>query len=482
MKWLFDLSFRYKIPLWGSFLIVTSAAFVSGSLMARAYNDLRADLFISADSLGRSLAKTLFPAMLHDNVWQAYEFVRAPVQKASAENPVQAEMVLALDRNQQVYVSSIPKVLPMLADIRYVSAEFAEVARRIEDYASRETLAVDLPGFEHLYFVIPIADEQAQLGSLVLVYSRAAFLDRFRQISIGAGMIAATVLAILLPINWYWGQRTAKPLVMLAERMGQIGRRVPEDLDPGLYAYGDELGRLFEAYGRMVKELREKSVLETEMVRSERLAAIGRLSAGIAHEINNPLAGMLTAISTFKAHGTSDARTLKTVSLIERGLLQVQDTVAALLVEAKLGSRALAAQDIEDVRTLLEPEARRKSLRFGWHGELDRSVDLPATLVRQILINLLLNAIHAAGSRVDFRVALQDDALELSVANDGEPLPQAVKERLFEPFTTTGSGHGLGLWVTYQIVQQLGGHIAAYPAQEGAMTRFDVKLPVQAPK
>ncbi|GAB4172983.1 MAG: hypothetical protein Fur0039_14080 [Rhodocyclaceae bacterium] len=478
MKALLDLSFRYKIPLWGSMLIVTAALFVASSLMFRAYRDLRQDLYISADVLARALARTLFPAVLHDDVWQAFEIVRAPFHGASPGQLAQAEMIFVLDRGGRVYVSNDPKFLPMLVEIRYASKELAMLSERIGRMGEAETGTRELVGPEHIYFIIAIADHEARLGHLVLVYSGEAFFKRFLSIAGNAGGIALLVLAVLLPINWYWGRRTAEPLLRLASRMAQVGRSIPEPLEPGLYAYGDELGRLFEAYERMVKELRDKAFLEQEMLRSERLAAVGRLSAGIAHEINNPLAGMLTAISTLKAHGQADARTLKTVALMERGLQQIKDTVAALLVEARLTRRNLTVQDVEDVRTLIEPEVRRKSLRLEWVSTLERVVDLPASLVRQILINLLLNAINAAAERgwVECRIGIADACLEIGVANDGTPLPARVREHLFEPFVSGSGGHGLGLWVTYQIVQQLGGSISA--SRGKPLTRFHVSLPL----
>jgi len=77
------------------------------------------------------------------------------------------------------------------------------------------------------------------------------------------------------------------------------------------------------------------------MVQSERLAALGQLAAGIAHEINNPLSGMLTAIDTLKCHSDADPRMMKTIALIERGLTQIKDTVGALLVEAKIKAAIL---------------------------------------------------------------------------------------------------------------------------------------------
>jgi C4-dicarboxylate-specific signal transduction histidine kinase len=90
------------------------------------------------------------------------------------------------------------------------------------------------------------------------------------------------------------------PLVQLSARIGEIGKKWPEELDAKLYAHRDELGRLFEAYTQMLQDLKDREALENKMVQSERLAALGQLSAGIAHEINNPLSGMLTAIDTLK--------------------------------------------------------------------------------------------------------------------------------------------------------------------------------------
>jgi signal transduction histidine kinase len=103
---------------------------------------------------------------------------------------------------------------------------------------------------------------------------------------------------------------------------------------------------------------------------------------------------------------------------------------------------------------------------------------LAAGLVRQILINLLLNAIQATASGCEIRlnVELQASELVLQLANDGDPPPAPVLNRIFEPFVSgREGGHGLGLWVTYQTVQQLGGHIAI-DTGDGKVI-FRVRLP-----
>jgi len=161
-------------------------------------------------------------------------------------------------------------------------------------------------------------------------------------------------------------------------------------------------------------------------------------------------------------------------------LKQVKDTVAALLVEARLESHALTAQDIDDVRTLIAAEVERSAIGLTWQNQLDEPIALPSTEVRQILLNLLLNAIEAAGDRGQVRcLARPDDiALNLTIENDGQCLTPQQLEHLFEPFSQSSKqGRGLGLWMSYQLVQQLRGRIDAF-SEQGA-TRFSVTLPIE---
>ncbi|RZI40401.1 sensor histidine kinase [Herbaspirillum sp. HC18] len=482
MKRFFDLSFRSKIPLWGGLLIVVTALSISASLLFRMYDDLERDMAASADSLGRAVASTLFPALLHEDVWRAYELIDAPSRSVQRSNPLQAETLLVIDTGGKVIVSTQPERFPMLADLARLGPDYADLAIRLPDNDKKSAHVLELKKEEHYYFAIPIADEETQLGTLVLVYSRSALMHRFFESVWRASLIGLIIMAVLLPLNWYWGRRMAVPLVQLTERMERLGtNELPDDLDPALYPYRDELGRLFDAYELMLGALREKTVLEKQMVRSERLAAVGQLTAGIAHEINNPLGGMLTAINTLKHHGDGNPRTLKTISLIERGLLQIKETVAALLVEARVNSRNLSPHDLDDVHTLIQSQALKKSLKIDYRGTLDQEVPLPANLLRQIFINLLLNAVQAANERgvVWCNISLDHKELMFEVGNDGQQITETQRERLFEPFMThRESGHGLGLWVTYQIMQTLGGRIVV--AGDDGITRFAVHIPLGA--
>jgi signal transduction histidine kinase len=127
----------------------------------------------------------------------------------------------------------------------------------------------------------------------------------------------------------------------------------------------------------------------------------------------------------------------------------------------------------------LAAEISQRQAHLEWDVVLPESgLTLPAALVRQVLFNLLLNALQAVpqGASVAVRARADDFLLTFSVANAGEAIPQDKMGQLFEPFATSrAEGHGLGLWVSYQIVQQLDGRISVSSDAQG--TCFSVALP-----
>jgi len=481
MRWLFNLSFRHKIPLWTSFLIGFSIFVVGAALMTRAYEVMKSAVVISATNLGHTLANTVAPTLLHDDVWRAFEIVRSPIRGESARTPVEVDAVVVLTKNHKVFVSSDPDTLPMLAEAAALGVDWQQLSAQF-GAGAKWPLVLEPKGSMYLYVALPITDNDAQLGHLVLRYAKSVFhpwfIDTIWQ-GLGIGLL---VLAVLIPINWYWGGRMAAPLVDLAQRMGMMPETVPQPLPPDLYPYRDELGQLFQAYDRMVLALRDKAALENEMVKSERLAAIGQLTAGIAHEINNPLAGLITVVDTLKLRRDLDPRALRSLELIDRGLTQIRDTVAALLVQTRVQARPLNQHDLEDIHTLIQPQVSKRRIRLDWSAAMPAELPAPASLVRQILINLLLNAVQAAaeGGHVSLWLGRKDDSeswLSIVVRNDGTLLGDEQLAHLFEPFTSTrAGGHGLGLWVTYQIVTQLDGRIAA--RNIGDQVEFVVNLPL----
>ncbi|MBP9907067.1 MAG: HAMP domain-containing histidine kinase [Rhodoferax sp.] len=477
---LFDLSLRFKMPLWGGGLILATALALSTSFVLQTWDTLHQEIQKNAQDLGRSIAHSLFPVMLHDDVWQAYELVSRPF--ATPQNTALAESLMVLDSAAKVYVSSRPEEHPVLSSLASLGEEFQALDSVFPRSADADVFVLEAPGADHIYVTVPIVSDGVRLGTLIVTYNKSLISERFTQLLENALWITLAVLAVLLPVTAYWGQRMMQPMRLITERISGIGRGDLEGLDARLYPYQDEVGQLFLAYEGMRTKLLEKAELERQMLTTDRLAALGRLTASIAHEINNPLGGMLNSISTLKKHGSPDPVTQKTVSLLERGLTQIRETVAALLVEAKVKSRPLAQSDLDDVRVLVSHAAKKLATQITWKPEIPESLALPSTLVRQVLMNLLLNAISAAGQggQVTLRAEINGQHLLLTVENTGKPLSPEQLAHLFEPFTPfSENGNGLGLWICYQIATQLGGTIRAESTP--AQTRFTVNLPIDLP-
>jgi len=477
---IFDLSLQQKIPLWGAILILFSTLSVSGVLMYRAYVDLKDALITSSVGLGQTLSNTLAPPLLRDDTWRAFEIIRAPFLNEARNTVIRPDTILVVSPENKVVVSSRPEAFPLLDELDQFKSDFAPFSTPDVVFSIREPRIFETnePGF--IYVALPIEDGDLFMGVLILRHPKQVLLESFQKTATGGALFGFIVLAILLPINWYWGQRMAVPLITLARHMKNMGSAPPETLESGLYSYNDEMGQMFEAYNAMVETLKEKAILEKEMVASERLAAMGRLTAGIAHEVNNPLAGMLTALDTIKRRGGLDERTQKTMGLLERGLVQIRETVGALLVEARPSKRWIEAGDFEDIHTLVQHTLKTKQVDFQLETDIPGQLPYPAGAIRQVSLNLIQNAIeaasHASNGWVHACACKTSDGFSIKVTNNGNPIPVDRFEHLFEPFVSyQNGGHGLGLWVTYQLVSQLNGHIDVRNEQD--TVEFCVLLP-----
>jgi len=475
-----DLSFRYKIPLRGTALILITSFAITAALIFRAYDDLKQDLLANAEGLAGVMAHTLIPAMLKEDVWHAFEIIRTPFSSAALapHSSLQAQNILIIDKDFQVYVASDPRRFQMHSPVSAAGHEYTLLEEHLRENSAITSQVLDLPRTEHLYVTTPIISDKVRLGTLVISYPRESFTPRFVRFAGRAAFATLIVLGALLPLSWYWGTRLAEPLVKLAGCIGRIGHVSPGSLHCELYESKDEIGQVGTRFKTMLRELQIKQELEQQVIATERLAAVGQLTASIAHEINNPLGGMLNAINTQKRYGQNDAMTDKTLSLLERGLLQIKDTVSALLVEARQSSRDFGPEDMDDIRTLITPDIQRQQARLKWNVKMD-TVPLSASLIRQILINLLLNAVKAVPSRgvVSCSVTTNGTQLVLHISNSGSPIPDKQLSHLFEPFMHyRADGNGLGLWVCYQIVKQLGGTIEA--RSDDAETCFTATIPL----
>ena len=471
-----DISYRIKVPLALTAVILITVSVVTLALTWRAYEDLREDVFHNAIDIGSVLSNSLPNAMLHDDLWGAYRLVQAaegwPEESSS-------RLLVVVDGDGRIYVSNKPKDLPVTTPLRNHGAELARLeAEVLKMTGPLEPRPYEYPGDQRLYVILPMLSDGVAIGTLIVGYDRSLFQPRFYAIVKRVIYSALAVTALLLPFGWYLGNRMVAPLGQLANCMQKVGRQPPGEIVCTLRQGQDEIGLLGVSFQQMLGGLAEKDQMEKKMLASERLAAVGRLAAGVAHEINNPLGGMLNALNTFRRYSDTDDLGVETFALLERGLHQIRETVSALLVEANPRSHQLTPEDIEDVRTLLMVDVSRKQIRLKWLNGLTKPIPLPSTPIRQILINLSLNAVQATedGGEVVCQVGAGDASFSMVVQNEGSEISRDRLNRLFEPFSEEAGGNGLGLWVTYQLIQQMNGSIDVQYTR--GRTIFTVGLPI----
>jgi signal transduction histidine kinase len=306
----------------------------------------------------------------------------------------------------------------------------------------------------------PIRSEDGQtLGYVFMEVDAAVFGPNWLVLSKTALIGVILAVLVLVPVGWVAGKRMTQPvarLIQVIERIGHespslLRREVPTTTDP-------ELSRIGDAVQQLLGELEQRGKAEARAFSAERLAAVGRMTAAVAHEINNPLMGLLTATQTLRLHGENDGIRGRTVNLLDRGLQQIRTTIAALLPQARIEDRPLEPGDLDDVVTLVQTAVAAQSTQLTTHIEVESALRVPSAPLRQVMLNLLLNGIKASGfhGRVDALLWADASTVKLCVFNTGVPLTEAQ----FKETLTAESGRdprGFGMWVCQELASHYQG-------------------------
>jgi two-component system NtrC family sensor kinase len=232
---------------------------------------------------------------------------------------------------------------------------------------------------------------------------------------------------------------------------------------------------------------------EAQLVQASKMAAVGQLAAGIAHEINNPLAIILGFAQGLERRlPEAGEQFRKPIASIVREALRCRNLVQELLTFSRTGNRSREPLDLlvvlQSARHLLESRARTQDTQVHFVvSDKGPWVEGNKTQLEQVLINLGNNALDAlkAGGELVLRIApVSDTHVIVEVEDTGPGIPEDIQGRIFEPFFTTkevGKGTGLGLSLAYEIVQQHGGTLDVRSAL-GRGTTMTIRLPVIAPR
>ena len=455
---------------------------MSGWLTAQDFQDSRNDARTQAARLGATLAYSIRHTLIHDDVWQTYQIIRSPGLVMS--NQADDEEFLVLDTANRVFCSSHPRRFPVQSALAADDARYGRLQQYLaQSWPGDTRFQEDLVPGRFVQLVPIVSEAGGRIGTLIMSLPAQTLTQRFSASAMRILLPTALLIAVMLPLGIMWGRRLVAPIRQLAGIVERVGRVPAVEIDIPNVLQRDEVGLLASRCGDMIQQLRVKETLEKQLLASERLNAMGLVSSGIAHEINNPLLGMLNTIDTHLRFRSPDSATEKTLAFLQRGLYQIQTAMAGLLMELRAESHNLSPDDLEDVRLLVRHQVDDKEVSLAWRAGLSAPLSLPAVPIRQILLNLLLNAIKAApnGSVIDVRVELMPDSLTITVANQGEAIPKDCLDRLFGAKVLSPEQPGrLGLWVVGQLTRRLNGEIGVESIPGN--TTFTVMIPLLAAK
>jgi len=272
-----------------------------------------------------------------------------------------------------------------------------------------------------------------------------------------------------------------KPLAAVTQGLEAVGRGEMTDFAPVPVKDKDEIGRLSVTFNQIMSELAEKKMLEEEIAMSEKLVALGRITAGVAHEVNNPLAGLLNCIDTLQKHPGDQKLIDRYLPVIDQGLHRIKDIVHNLLVGLKIeeSDEKVNTEHVDKLQDLITAEIGDRDIEVIWDNRADKGIKIPAKL-EQIVFNLLKNALEVLpdGGIIVFDMYQEGNFLIIEVSDSGPGIPSSIRNQLFDPFfTTKPNGSGLGLWVVYRLVESLQG-IIKVETEKGHGSTFHVAIPV----
>jgi len=491
---------------------------------------LEALVALSADRVAETVHRAAHDGMLRNDA----DGVRRIIENIGAQAGV--DRIRIYNKEGRVRVSSAPAEEGSLVDKRSdecIACHAGAQPRAGLERSDRIRMLPAAGGGRVLGIITPIYNEpqcaschvhppsQRVLGildvRLSMAQADAALATSARQMQYGLFATGLAVLLLSLLMLWALVLRPVRRLRTAIGRagVGDLSARVPvrsrDEMGDLARSWNEMAGDLQRARGdleglnrtleeRVQEKTRQLEHTHHQMLLVEKMASLGKLAAVVAHEINNPLAGIRTYARLLRrqlAAGTQAPPTPEQAAETDRILQMVDgeagrcgDIVRNLLAFSRQSGARFAEEDlgpvVERCRMLLKHQAEM----LGVTLEARTAEDLPrivcdAAQVQQMILALAMNALEATPpeGRVGIEAARDGDWVRLVIADTGGGIPQEHLDRIFEPFFTTkeaGKGVGLGLAVVYGIVERHHGRVEV-TSEPGRGTTFTVRLPARQP-
>ena len=469
----FKLPISVRVPLVVVIFMIAVSGFASERVLTRLDQTQTRHIQALSDVYLEGLSLALVDAMVREDVWQVFD-----VLDRSRRHPTGL-------RPSETVVTTSDGVVIASSNALHVASQ----SQLPDDYrqAFADNLSISIP-----------SGSQVAFGKRHVVYEGRPIGSIYAKVDIGPQITernevlrtliatnALLTLALAALASFIVG-RMMRPVLILTDHLERSGADNVQSIPQSIVgSVRPEYQRAFGAYNALAKAMLERQAVAAQLAEEERLASLGRLASGMAHEINNPLGGLFNAIDTLKRHGAEPTVRARSLDLIERGLKGIRDVVRSTLMtyRADRDGRMFKPEDIDDLELLIAPAARRRGVHLAWTTELKEEVTVPASALRQIILNLVLNACDASPRDMTVCVSVKAEkhAFELTVQDEGVGLPKAAIEILSGRDglpAPIGGGSGLGLWMTNRLVRENNGSVVVTSGAVGG-TKIAVKLPLQ---
>ncbi len=466
MKVLAPLPLSVKLPLLAAAMMILVGAVASQLVLQSLARVQDARVQELAQMHVEGLSVALGPLVLRHDIWEVYDTLDRASKGGEGRRMV---LTAVADERGRVLAATDPRRVPIDSDIAALATE----AVALED------LSVD--GSDPvLSLLAPLVYQGRTVGQIATELDVSDLLAERRQALFFLVLGNAFVIGLLSLAGFVVIRKMLRPVTTLARQMTET-QGEPHPIPLSEIPSGDgELARLARTYNSMVGAVAAKAEAERRLAERERFVALGRLSSSLAHEINNPLGGLLNATDTIRNFSDRPEVVQQSADLLERGLRHLRDVTRVALDQNRIDPehRVLSPDDFEDLKLLIQPEVSRQELDLEWSVELagEASDGIPAGPVRQIVLNLLLNACAASGhfGQVGLIAHSDAEALIIEVTNAGPGMPKAALARLLGDGPVSPGG-GVGLRLVRDLARGLGGWIAH--EQVNGVTRITVGLP-----
>lgn len=461
-----DLPVTLRVPLITAGLMILLGLLASQSVLAALGRVQDARLSEAARLHLEGLSVALGPSVLRQDVWEVYDILD---RARSAYDGQRLLLSVVADERGRILAATDPRRAPVGEEVAAFEADAVSPS------------AIRMTGNPVLRVSAPLLYQGREIGRIVTELDVTDLLAERRSVAIWLlfGNTAAT--ALLAFGGWLAVARILRPVGTLVQAMDD-SRGAPRPIPDIDIPRGDPgLARLIQTYNRMTTAVESRAEAERRLAERERFVSLGRLSSSLAHEVNNPLGGLLNAADTLRTYADRPDVVRQSAELMQRGLAHLRDVTRAILDQHRLdrAGQPLRPEDFEDLKLLFEPEVASRGQVLEWDLAAGESVmaRLPAAPVRQVVLNLLLNAGAAAGQngRIGLAVANGQDRLSVTISDDGPGLGQADLGRLLASGPLPPGG-GVGLRLVHDLVAGLGGAILHERLETRTIIRVEFPL------